>query len=344
MSLYDYTKDQCRFLSTLMIKIEGEIPAIKPLDDLKSRREEFDCGWNDHLKNLSSLEVLRIFTSTELEDRSREIAIRRLSVLLSDHTSEKVPIDIAEMRQIQPLLISCLKEEGISDSMFKVLGEVVNHVTYEMMVYHDDKCYELSGYITGCKIEFERVVYVFQCVRMPLSDDNFVNPVLENLLPMIRTRLDPPREFFVDHICWVLAFMSAFLIENLDYTEIVVEIAHKMINSVRKLVERGMEVGILKRTFTDVETIVKKQLEWYRELEYNFLKGLLWRLYAIKGMKWESKIVLWKINVIVEKGVDNMHKELPEEDEFDWLNLTDDVTMTSKKKRRKNCQRLSLIG
>ena len=40
-------------------------------------------------------------------------------------------------------------------------------------------------------------------------------------------------------------------------------------------------------------------------------------------MKWESKIVLWRINVIVERRVDEMVKELPE-NEFDWLNLTDE--------------------
>ena len=96
-----------------------------------------------------------------------------------------------------------------------------------------------------------------------------------------------------------------------------------MIDSIRELVEREMEVGIVRRAFRDVETIVKKQLEWYSTSQYRFVKGLLWRLYAIKGMKWGSKMVLWRINFIVERGVKEEEKQLPET-EFDWLNLHDD--------------------
>jgi len=53
-------------------------------------------------------------------------------------------------------------------------------------------------------------------------------------------------------------------------------------------------------------------MEWYGKLEYKF--------HTIKGMKWESKIVLWRINVIVERGVNEQVKELPK-GKFDWLNL-----------------------
>ncbi|CAL9224629.1 unnamed protein product [Arabidopsis halleri] len=349
MDLYHYDTNQCYFLSDLVIKIEGvgthltkeivrkikmlvteqDNPAIKPQDDLKnSREEEFDRCWYDHLKNLSSLEVLKIFASTELEDRSREIAIRRVSSLLSDHTLKKVKIDIAEMRELQPLIISCLKEEGISFSMFKVLGQVVNYVAYEMLVYQEETCYELRDYIASSKTEFRRAVYIFQCLTMALVDDDFVIPVMENLFPEIITRLNPPTELLVDNSCWVLVFRGGFcaaihLIEDPGYAKSVKEIAHKMIDSVKELVEREMEVGLVRRAFRDVESIVKKQLEWYSTSQYKFVKGLLWRLYAIKGMKWESKIVLWRINVIVDRGVKEVEKELPETD-FDWLNLTDD--------------------
>ncbi|KAG7543614.1 Armadillo-type fold [Arabidopsis thaliana x Arabidopsis arenosa] len=349
MNLYRYDTDQCYFVSALVIKIEGvgshltkdivrkikmlftelDNPTINPQDDdLKNCREEFDRGWYDHLKNLSSLEVLKIFASTELEDRSREIAIRRVNALLSDHTLKKVKIDIAEMRELQPLLMSCLKEEGISYSMFKVLGQVVNYVAYEMLVYQDETCYELRDYIASSKTEFRRAVYIFQCLTMALVDDDFVIPVMEKLFPEIITRLDPPTELLVDNSCWVLVFKGAFcaaihLIEDLGYAKSVKEIAHKMIDSIKELVGREMEVGLVRRAFRDVESIVKKQLEWYSTSQYKFVKGLLWRLYAIKGMKWESKIVLWRINVIVERRVKEVEKELPET-EFDWLNLTDD--------------------
>ncbi|CAB78695.1 hypothetical protein [Arabidopsis thaliana] len=282
MNLYHYTKDQFHFVLASMNEIEGVVGTetkeivrkikmlvTEPYDDLKNRREEFERGWYDILKDLSSLEVLKILASSELEDRSKEIAIRRLNVLLSDHTSKKVQIDISEMRQLQPLLISCLKEEGLSfNSMFKVLGEVVNHVAYEMLIYQEETWYELRDYIASSKTEFHRAVYIFQCLTMALIDDDFVIPVMENLFLEIITRLDPPRELLVDNSSWVLAFMGGFclaihLIEMSSKAESVKEIAHKMIDSIRELMEREMEVGLVKRGFRDVESIVKKQLEWY---------------------------------------------------------------------------------
>ncbi|KAL1225014.1 hypothetical protein V5N11_002793 [Cardamine amara subsp. amara] len=342
--LYNYNKKQCLFVRTFMYEIRNsgtqtkeimrkinklvkqpDEPAIKHIPSViqpkekQDHGEELDRRWYDHLKTLSSLEVLRIFASTDHEDMFRELAIRRLNVLLSDHTLKNVELDISEFRELQPLLISCLKEEGVSDSMFKVLGEVVNHVAYELFVYQHEKWDGLRDYIASqSKTEFQRAVYIFQCLTMALLDDDFVIPVLDNLLPEIMTRLSPPRELLVDNICWVLAFTGAFcaaihLVEIPSHAESAKEIADKMIDSVRELVERKMEVGLVRRAFRDVENIVKKQMKWYEKSEYKFIKGLLWRLYAIKGMKWESKIVLWRINVIVERGVDAMAKELPED-------------------------------
>ncbi|CAL9224636.1 unnamed protein product [Arabidopsis halleri] len=346
MNLYKYTKDQCHFVLDLMIKIQGfgthltkdivrkikmlvtepDNHAIKPQDDdLQNRREEFERGWYDHLKSLSSLEVLKIFASTDLEERSREMAIRRLNCLLSDNTTEKVEIDIAEMRELQPLIISCLKEEGISFSMFKVLGEVVNHVAYEMLVCQEETWYDLRDYIASSRTEFQRAVYIFQCLLMKFDDKKFLYPVMDNLYQKIIKRLDPPGEVLVDNSCWVLAFTGAFcaaihLIEDPGYANAVSEIAYKMIDSVKEIVEREMEVGLVRRAFRDVEIIVNEQLEWYSTSEYKLVKGLLWKLYEIKGMKWESKIVLWRINVIIDRDVEEEEKELPKND-LDWLNI-----------------------
>ncbi|CAE6201487.1 unnamed protein product [Arabidopsis arenosa] len=346
MNLYKYTKDQCHFVLDLMIKIKGfgthltkdivrkiimlvtepDNHAIKPQDDdLQNRREEFERGWYDHLKSLSSLEVLKIFASTDLEERSREMAIRRLNCLLSDNTTEKVEIDIAEMRELQPLIISCLKEEGISFSMFKVLGEVVNHVAYEILVCQEETWYDLRDYIASSTTEFQRAVYIFQCLLMKFDDKKFLYPVMDNLYQEIIERLAPPGEVLVDNSCWVFAFTGAFcaaihLIEDPGYANAVSEIAYKMIDSVKEIVERGMEVGLVRRAFRDVEIIVKEQLEWYSTSEYKFVKGLLWKLYAIKGMKWQSKIVLWRINVIIDRDVEEEEKERPQND-LHWLNL-----------------------
>ncbi|KAG7548272.1 hypothetical protein ISN44_As12g034660 [Arabidopsis suecica] len=347
-NLCNYNKEQCHFVMAFMFRIKSfgtqskeVLKKINRLVQTPGNRAEHsrlkiiplvktpgnhDHGEEfDHLKNLSSLEVLKIFASTDLEDRTREMAIRRLEVVLSDHTLKRVEIDFSEMRELQPLLNSCLRQEGITDSMFKVLGEVVSHVAYEIFKHQDVTWYALRNYIASSKTEFKRAVYIFQCLTMPLENEEFLIPVIEVLLPEISRRLNPPTELLVDNSCWVLAFTGAFfaaihLVEVSSHVESVKEIAHKMIESVRKLVERGMEVGLVRRAFRDVESIVKKQLRWYDTSEYKLVKGLLWRLYAIKGMKWESKIVLWRINVIVERGVDEMVKELPE-NEFDWLNL-----------------------
>jgi len=164
-----------------------------------------------------------------------------------------VKIELSEMRELQTLLISCLTQERISGSMFRVLGKVVNHVVCEMFKHQDIAWDGLRDYIVSqSKTKFHRAVYIFQCLTTPLEDDEFVIHVMENLLPEIRIRLNPPRDLLVDNSCWVLAFTGAFC--------------------------------------------------------------------AIKGMKWESKIVLWRINVIVERGVNEKVKELPK-DKFDWLNL-----------------------
>ncbi|KFK23696.1 hypothetical protein AALP_AAs52011U000100 [Arabis alpina] len=87
-----------------------------------------------------------------------------------------------------------------------------------------------------------------------------------------------------------------------------------------------MEVGFVRRAFRDVESIVKRhlELEWFNAIEYKFVKGMLWRLYDIKGMKMESKVVLWKINVRLERGVAKEFKELPMRSELDWIDQHED--------------------
>ncbi|KAF2579152.1 hypothetical protein F2Q68_00006958 [Brassica cretica] len=278
----------------------------------------FEIDWCNHLSTLSSpLEILRIFAVTDLEESSRELAIRRLNLLLSDHTTKKVVIEVSVMRQLQPLLISCLKEDrlSVSDSMFNVLGEVVFHVANEVLSNEgEDKWFDLWEYIASqCKTHFEKAVYIFQSLTMMLDDMDILIPVIDILLPEINARLQ--LLLVEDNSCWVLAFVGAFcaaihLVEVTSHADSVKEITLKMIDSVRELVERGgMEVGVVRRAFRDLEKVVKKQVKWYSTSDYRFVKGLLSRLYAIKAMKMESRILLWRINVIVERGVHDDLKE-----------------------------------
>ncbi|CAN6989670.1 unnamed protein product [Brassica oleracea var. botrytis] len=278
----------------------------------------FEIDWCNHLSTLSSpLEILRIFAVTDLEESSRELAIRRLNLLLSDHATKKVVIEVSVMRQLQPLLISCLKEDrlSVSDSMFKLLGEVMVHVANEVLSNEgEDKWFDLWEYIASqCKTHFEKAVYIFQSLTMMLHDMDILIPVIDTLLPEINARLQ--LLLVEDNSCWVLAFVGAFcaaihLVEVTSHADSVKEITLKMIDSVRELVERGgMEVGVVRRAFRDLEKVVKKQVKWYSTSDYRFVKGLLSRLYAIKAMKMESRILLWRINVIVERGVHDDLKE-----------------------------------
>ena len=318
--LYNYNKDQCEFVSCFLFKIKDLGPLTYEATERIHRmvkstpsRVHGACSegeWFDRLNNLPPLEILRIFASTDVEERFRDMAIRRLNVLLSDYVSrEEESTDASLLRELQPLLISCLWEkEGISESMFRVLGEVVYHVAFEMMTSHVELWDDLGYYITShIETDFQRAVYVFQCLTMWLHEE-FIDPIVEHLLPEINKRLNPPSDVLLDNNCWVLAFLGAFcaisqLVAMKDYGETVMEMADKMVDSVRELVERKLEVGFVRRAFRDFEIIVKKQMEWFRMNEYKLTKSLLLRLYVIKGMTMDSKMVLWRINVFVERGM-----------------------------------------
>ncbi|CAF1858009.1 unnamed protein product [Brassica napus] len=330
--LYSYNKEQCHFVSCFLYKIKDLGPLtkqatgkihrlVKSTPSLVQQQQQQQQGhgacsegeWLDRLNNLKPLEMLRIFASTDVEERFRELAIRRLNVLLSDRVSREKS---ADMKELQPLLLSCLSsKEGISESMFKVLGEVVYHVAFEMTNFHFETWYDLSDCIASTsETEFERAVYIFQCLTMWL-DDEFMVPIVKFLLPEINKRLNPPREVLVDNSCWVLAFLGAFcvIIQLVEMeTSAVEEIADKMVDSVRELVERKMEVGLVRRAFRDLESIVKKQKDWFGDNEYELIKALLQRLYVIKGMTMESKMVLWRINVFVERGLADLAEVEPD--------------------------------
>ncbi|EFH44772.1 binding protein [Arabidopsis lyrata subsp. lyrata] len=284
-----------------------------------------DSHWDleDILDALSPVEIMREVSLSKLDNRSREIAIMRLHELFCDHTAGKEEISVSEIREIQPLLISCLEEVGVPESTIKILGQVVFHVLQELSSYQEDNWFGLWDYIaTECKTVFRKTVFIFQCLTMRLDDKEFVIHAINNLLPEIHRNLNPPRDLSEDNNCWVLAFAGAFcaaihLIEISSHAQYLKEIAYKMIDSVREIVERGMELELVRRAFINMESIVEKQYDCYTTNDYRFVKGLVWRLYAIKGMSKETKSVLWRINVTLEKVQEV--KELPKS-ELDWLN------------------------
>ncbi|KAL1225009.1 hypothetical protein V5N11_002788 [Cardamine amara subsp. amara] len=272
----------------------------------------------------SSVEIMRMVALTDIDDWLREVAILRLHQLLCDHTSMKSEIDVSEIRKLQPLLISCLSEVGIPESTFKILGQVVFHVALELSSYQEDNWFDLWDYIAReCKTLFKQTVYIFQCLTMRLDDKEFVIPAINNLLPEIHRRLNLPADLLEDNSCWVLAFTGAFcaaihLIEISSHAESLKELVYKMIDSVRELVERRMEVELVRRAFLDVESIVEKQVDVYTTNDYRFVYGLLWRLDAIKGMSMDSKIGLSRIRAILERVPEEL--KLAPKSELDWLN------------------------
>ncbi|CAN7133747.1 unnamed protein product [Brassica rapa subsp. narinosa] len=329
-----YSRNQCGFLSEFSFKIsrigthtkEAAMKINLVVTKLEnhvsdqafklSPSQGFDHDLYNKLKTISAVEILRMVASTTMNDMSREIAVGRLYDMLCDHTSKRAEIDVSEMIQLKKPLMYCLTEVGVTENTFKILGKVVFHVVHELLQYQEDRWFELWDYIASeCSTQFERTVYIFQCLTMMPDDNEYVIHAVGNLLPEIRTRLNPPGELLVDNSSWVLAFVGGFCaaIHLLElYTKSVAETVDKMVDSVRELVERGMEVGLVRRAFRDLESVVKKQVEWYDGNEYKFIKALLWKLYEIKGLNMESRMVLWRINVVLERGTPNVDKELPE--------------------------------
>uniref|UniRef100_A0A1J3JH92 DUF577 domain-containing protein n=1 Tax=Noccaea caerulescens TaxID=107243 RepID=A0A1J3JH92_NOCCA len=300
------TKESAKKISGMLTEMENYVPDPSLLEN-----QDLDRYLYNNLMQKSALEILQAFSATELDDRTREVAIRRLHDLLCDHTSGNGELDVAEIENLQPLLITCLQEAGMPENTFTILAQVVYHVAVETFSFGEDPWFDLWDYIADCKGDFKKAVYIFQCLTMPFGDDKqeFMIRAMNHLIPEISSRLNPPRELLVDNSSWVLAFTGGFcasirLVNVASYGGIVKEIEDKMVGSVRELVERrGMEVGLVRRAFRDLENIVEQQWDWYKTCEFRYVKGLIRKLYEIKGMKMESKIVLWRINVVLERSV-----------------------------------------
>ncbi|CAA7036346.1 unnamed protein product [Microthlaspi erraticum] len=312
-----YTEEAARNIYQMVTKLENHVPdpAFK-LEPSLVEKQRSELELYKSLEMLPPVEILSMVALTRMSDESREVAMRRVHDFLCDHTSGKAVIGVSEIRKLKKLLISCLAEVGLPENTFKILGQVVFHVAHEMLSFQEDTWSDLWVYIgSQCKTQFENTVYIFQCLTMMLEDKEFVIPAIENLLPEITTRLNPPRELLVDNSCWVLAFVGGFcaaihLLEFTSYAGSVKEISDQMIGSVGELVERGMEVGLVRRALRDLESVVKKQVEWYDANEYRFCKTLLRRLYTIRGLGRETMFVVWRTNKIFERGTPNVDKEL----------------------------------
>ncbi|KAL1226245.1 hypothetical protein V5N11_017714 [Cardamine amara subsp. amara] len=341
-TINDFNNSQCHFVLLFLYKIQVNTTQINDAINKISQlvlhvhnpdsltQEEtplaLNQSWYNHLKTLRSVQVLNIFASNEYEDRSRELAIIRLNQILSDHhTSEKSRLDISVINQLQTLLFSCLLKEGIPYH-----GGVVNHVACEIFMKQKVNWGELGLYFAAqSKIDFQRTVYIFQCLTMPLEEEMFVDMVAPNLLQETRKRIqkpiDTPRESLVDSSSWVWGFIGAFclvihVLQTKGYEQRVKLTSLEMVTSVTALVERGTEDVSVRRAFIEVKSIVEKQLKWYTPYEYNFIKTMVWKLYGTKNMEEDTKSKLGEIYMILDMKVGQMANESPKEGEYDWLN------------------------
>ncbi|CAH2059559.1 unnamed protein product [Thlaspi arvense] len=311
-NLCSYNEDQRRYVSELAAELRKRsfkfCDCFVQTQEIPSNRVvRFGCEGYEYLKTLSSVQILEMVLSSRLQVLEEDLAVRQVNLLLSDHTKEKAKIDVEVIRELQPLLISCLEKQEIPVNTFKILGQVVQHVANEIFNVQEDTWVGLRDYITShCReTEFIRGCYIFRCLTMPLDEEEFVIPVMEILLPEIRRMLNPPRKRLVDNFCWVLAFTGAFcaivhMVEIESHDESVQEIEEKMVESVSHLVERRMEIGLVMRAFKDVEIVIKEELKWYTTNEFTFVKRLLEKLLAIEGMTLRSRQLLEGINEMVE--------------------------------------------
>ncbi|XP_019057055.1 PREDICTED: uncharacterized protein LOC104805981 [Tarenaya hassleriana] len=293
---------------------------IRPRNELLRRIYRF-CS--TRFPNCLSLKLLRVYADPRFGEDVRRSSIECLNVLLSVNGKGTEPLlELVTLQELSPLLISCLEGHGIPENAFKTLALVTDRVAREIFVCHDIVWPSLGTFISSrIKPEFKKAVYIFQSLSMPLNEDEFVAPLMKNLLPPILKWLDPL--MLNQENNWVLAFLGAFCsaihMLGTRRVDLVGNIVYEMLTSVTELVKRGMELGFVIRAFREMEMIMSKQSDWYCIDEYKFVSGLIRRMKGIEGMKHRTKAVLWRIQFVMEMTTVRSVK-VRDNGVDDWLN------------------------
>ncbi|CAA0405952.1 unnamed protein product [Arabidopsis thaliana] len=146
------TKEEAKKIFVMVTNMDKYVlnPAFK-LEHFRVDNQDLGVDSDRELyymfRQCTPMEVLSFFAIPGSDYRSREIAIKRLHDSLCDHTSSQWEIDVSEIRGLQPLLITCLKEEGLPENIYKILGQVVFHVAQETFNYEKDPWFDLWDYI-----------------------------------------------------------------------------------------------------------------------------------------------------------------------------------------------------
>ncbi|XP_010415145.1 PREDICTED: uncharacterized protein LOC104701192 [Camelina sativa] len=254
-----------------------------------------------------SLKLMRIYTSKEprVDDGIRENAVRCLHAIF---IVEEASLNSAVVHVLSPELISCLEEQVISESSFKILSMLVNRIAFEVFTIHEETWHDLREFISSrAETEFAKAVFVFTSLSMPLDEDDFVIPLMDYLLPAILKRLGNVHEGSgsgsgSSSSEWGLAFVGGFCaaIHLLETTS--VSLVENLVNEMLKSVNRGMELGFLGKALRDVEIAVVQQLWWYCTREFKFVLGFIRRIDAMITEE-TTKDVLQGIKMVVEKKI-----------------------------------------
>ncbi|AAG27751.1 hypothetical protein [Arabidopsis thaliana] len=296
----DFTKAAFKLLANPHVEPTVEFIAAltKPPENPEDKDIKFFRFCVANYPGCFSLKLMRVYSSNDprVPYQIREIAMILLHVIF---IIEEASLNLAVVHILSPILISCLEEQVISNNSLKILSMLVNRVAFEIFTIQEETWYDLREFISSkAESEFAKAVSVFKSLSMPLDGEEFLIPLMDNLLPAILKRLGNKEEESSSQ--WGLAFVGGFCaaVHLLETTR--VDLVENLANEMLKSVKRGMELGFLGKALREVETAVVEQLWWYCTTEFRFVLGLISRIDAIVTEE-TAKNVLQRIKIVVKK-------------------------------------------
>ncbi|KAG7650717.1 putative non-reducing end alpha-L-arabinofuranosidase [Arabidopsis thaliana] len=296
----DFTKAAFKLLANPLVEPTVEFIAAltKPPENPEDKDIKFFRFCVANYPGCFSLKLMRVYSSNDprVPYQIREIAMILLHVIF---IIEEASLNLAVVHILSPILISCLEEQVISNTSLKILSMLVNRVAFEIFTIQEETWYDLREFISSkAESEFAKAVSVFKSLSMPLDGEEFLIPLMDNLLPAILKRLGNKEEESSSQ--WGLAFVGGFCaaVHLLETTR--VDLVENLANEMLKSVKRGMELGFLGKALREVETAVVEQLWWYCTTEFRFVLGLISRIEAIVTEE-TAKNVLQRIKIVVKK-------------------------------------------
>ncbi|XP_019057056.1 PREDICTED: uncharacterized protein LOC109116331 [Tarenaya hassleriana] len=137
--------------------------------EAKISRNTFYRFCSTNFPNSMSLKLLQIYASpdkTGYDDNIRQIAIRHLNVLVSNHRGkgEEPLLPFLALKGLARLLITCLVEQEIYEDTFKILAQVAYHIAFEISLRQSIFWPDLLKFISSnAEKEFHLAVTTISC-------------------------------------------------------------------------------------------------------------------------------------------------------------------------------------